>query len=201
VACDDTGPEGDVGTPSSEHAAVALPLRKAPAWIDRYCHEAADDLGYPVICPRRLPRPLTIISCEGPDPKSPRWTDHCFDYVLDVLFRGAPGYRGPFWTAPRTGHLAVWAIGPHSQFNRGGQLVGCPGGGRRAQPERLLGNSGFWWECPTSPAGANLNSGHVAFQWRAGGVVYGLSLHRISEVNRQFVRVLLEHADLVLPRL
>jgi hypothetical protein len=31
--------------------------------------------------------------------------------------------------------------------------------------------------------------------------VYGLSLHRISEVNRQFVRVLLEHVDLVAPRL
>lgn len=169
--------------------------------MDGYCHKAADDLGYAVLCPRGLPRLLDLIPCRGPAPEEELWGKYCFDYVLDVLFTGPPGYRGPFRTAPRTGHLALWAIGPDSDFYREGQLFGCPGGGDRAQPDRVAGHSGSWWECPATPAGANLNSGHVAFQWRAGRVVYGLSLHRISEINRQFVRVLLEHVDLVGPRL
>ena len=168
--------------------------------MDGYCHKAADVLGYPVVCPRRFPPPLTVIPCGGPDPEAERWTEHCHDYVLDVIFKGPPGYRGPFRAAPRTGHLALWAIGPGSDFYREGQLFGCPGGGGRGQPDRVAGHSGSWWECPATPAGANLNSGHVAFQWRAGRVYYGLSLHRISEVNRQFVRVLLQQVDLVEPR-
>lgn len=200
TACEEAEPTRQVALLSSERAVVATPLRKAPGWTNGYCHEAADDLGYPVICPRRLPRPLAIISCNGPDPKFPRWTENCFDYVLEDIFTGPPGYRGPFRTVRRTGHLAMWAIGPESDFYRDG-LLGCPGGGRRTRPDVVAGHSGFWWECPDSAAGANLNSGHVGFQWRADRVIYGLSLHRISEVNRQFVRVLLDHVDLVGPRL
>jgi hypothetical protein len=94
----------------------------------------------------------------------------------------------------------MWVIGPDSQFNRQGQLVGCPGGGEQGSPDRLVGHPGSWWECPDSPSGANLNSGHVAFQWRVGGVAYGLSLHGITEINRGLLRQLSGTVTLVGPR-
>jgi hypothetical protein len=163
-----------------------------------YCQTAADDLGYAVLCPRKLPRPLTIIPCSGPPPEKPRWGKYCFDYVLDVLFTGPPGYRGPFPANRRTGHLAIWTIGPGSDFFPDG-LLACPGGGITEEPGRLLGHAGSWWSCPTGN-GANLNSGHVAFQWTSRrDVVYGLSVHGVTQVNREIVGGLLRRVALVGP--
>jgi hypothetical protein len=40
----------------------------------------------------------------------------------------------------------------------------------------------------------------VAFQWRADRVIYGVSVHGVTEVNRQIVRELLGNLDLVGPQ-
>jgi hypothetical protein len=40
--------------------------------------------------------------------------------------------------------------------------------------------------CPHS-ASANLNSGHLAFQWTSDEIIYGLSVHGITEKNREIV--------------
>lgn len=164
-----------------------------------YCQAAADDLGYAVLCPRQLPRPLTIIPCSGPPPEEPLWGEHCFDYVLDVLFRGSPGYQGPDLDPDRrNGHLAIWTIGPDSDFYPDAELFACPAGGERRQPERLASHDGQWWTCPAGHT-ANLNSGHVAFQWQLGDVVYGVSVHGITNVSRRIVRAQTARLALVTP--
>jgi hypothetical protein len=173
----------------------SLQLERAPRWMNPYCRKAAADLGYAVLCPRRLPRTLDIIPCEGPAPEEELWGEYCFDYVLDILFTGPPGYRGPFAANRRVGHLAIWTIGPESDFYPDG-LFGCPGGGASGEQGRLLGNAGSWWTCPQ---GGNLNSGHVAFQWSANDVVYGVSVHGITAVNRGVVGELLGRVALVGP--
>jgi hypothetical protein len=124
-----------------------------------YCHKAADDLGYAVLCPRRLPRVLDIIPCRGPAPAEKLWGKYCFDYVLDSLFSGPPGYHGPFATNRRTGHLALWTIGPKSDFNPDG-LFACPGGGRREGPELVAGHSGYWWACYRNCSGERQQRPH-----------------------------------------
>ena len=102
-------------------------------WMDGYCRKAADDLGCAVLCPGRLPRVLDIISCRGPAPAEELWGKYCFDYVLDSLFSGPPGYHGPFATNRRTGHLAVWTIGTKNDFYPDG-LFACPSGGTTQRP-------------------------------------------------------------------
>jgi hypothetical protein len=175
----------------------SIRLSRAPKWMDGYCRKAADDLGYAVLCPRRLPRVLDIIPCRGPAPAEELWGKYCFDYVLDSLFSGPPGYHGPFATNRRTGHLAVWTIGPKNDFYPDG-LFACPGGGRRKGPELVAGHSGYWWACPETAA-ANVNSGHIAFQWSMGDVVLGASVHGITAQNRKLVRELLFQSELVGP--
>jgi hypothetical protein len=195
TACDDGSPmRGRAGT--SERTFVAgLRLDPVPKWMEGYCHKAADDLGYAVLCPVRLPSRYDLLPCRGPTPRNELWGKYCFDYVLDSVFKGPPDYHGPFAANRRTGHLALWTIAPSSDMYEGG-FFGCPGGGRRQESGRLRGHSGHWWACPSTRV-ADLNSGHVAFQWVAGGVIYGISVHGITKVNRRIVRELLDHVDLV----
>jgi hypothetical protein len=40
----------------------------------------------------------------------------------------------------------------------------------------------------------------VAFQWFATGVIYGVSVHGVNDVNRRIVRELLDYLDLVGPQ-
>jgi hypothetical protein len=75
-------------------------------------------------------------------------------------------------------------------------LFGCPEGGRRKESARLRGHAGHWLACPATRV-TDLNSGHVAFQWLADGLIYGLSVHGITEVNRKIVGELLDNLDLV----
>jgi hypothetical protein len=176
----------------------SIQLERAPRWMGPYCRKAAADLGYAVLCPRQLPHPIDIVPCRGPAPAEELWGEYCFDYALDVLFTGPPGYRGPFAPNRRTGHLAIWTIAPESDFYPDG-LYACPGGGTSEEPGRLLGRAGSWWTCPAGKS-ANLNSGHVAFQWTApNDVVYGLSVHGVSGVNRAIVGELLRRVALVGP--
>jgi hypothetical protein len=44
------------------------------------------------------------------------------------------------------------------------------------------------------------DSGHVAFQWTSDEIIYGLSVHGITEKNREIVRELAAQFDLVDPR-
>jgi hypothetical protein len=52
---------------------------------------------------------------------------------------------------------------------------------------------------PGRSGAANVNGGHIAFQWRVGSLIYGLSAHGMSEVNRRLVARVLDQADLVEP--
>ena len=92
--------------------ADSIPPNRAPKWMDAYCHKAADDLGYAVLCPRRLPRVLDIIPCRGPAPAEELWGKYCFDYVLDSLFSGPPGTTARL---PRTGAQVTWRFGRSGQ--------------------------------------------------------------------------------------
>jgi hypothetical protein len=198
TACEDRSPTKG-GTHKSIGTLVAdLRLEPVPRWMEGYCHKAADDLGYAVLCPMRLPSRYDLLPCRGPTPKNELWGKYCFDYVLDSVFKGPPGYHGPFAANRRAGHLAIWTIAPSSDMYQGG-LLGCPEGGLRKESARFRGHSGHWWACPATRV-ADLNSGHVAFQWFATGVVYGVSVHGINDVNRRIVRELLDHLDLVGPQ-
>ena len=101
---------------------------------------------------------------------------------------------------PRIGVQVTWRFGrsAKSDFYPEG-LFACPGGGRREGAELVAEHSGYWWACPETAA-ANVNSGHIAFQWSMGDVVLGASVHGITAQNRKLVRELLFQSELVGPR-
>jgi hypothetical protein len=117
-----------------------MQLEPAPRWMEGYCHKAADDLGYGVLCPVRLPSLYDIVPCKGPAPKEEPWGKYCLDYVLDSVSRGRRLPRPIQRYEPRAGHLAIWTIAPTSDMYQGG-LFGCPGGGLRKESARLRGHS------------------------------------------------------------
>src|SRR5262245_15604107 len=187
---------GSAGTTDTE-SVFGLRFGTAPAWMEAYCHKAADDLGYPVLCPRALPPLIDIVPCRGPAPAEVLWGKYCSDYVLDALFRGPPGYEG--FGVRTVGHLAIWTISTSSGMWHGG-FFGCPSTPIRGPFDDISGHKGLWWACPMTSAGANLNSGHVGFEWISADVVYGVSLHGITDVNRRIVRELVAgRLDLVGP--
>jgi hypothetical protein len=64
AACEDRSPPSAIPEdPIEATTAVDLRLEPAPKWMDSYCHKAADDLGYPVLCPVKLPPLFDIVPC------------------------------------------------------------------------------------------------------------------------------------------
>ena len=177
-------------------------LEPPPTWMNGYCTKAARVLGYSVLCPTELPHVRILFPCRGRAPGNELWDERdCHEYVLDGLFEGPPSYRGLLGRSTgrghRIGHFALWTIHEGDAFDTGG-LFGCPGGGRRRGAASLSGIDGSWWICPAGRS-ANLNSGHIAFQWRRGAIVYGVSVHGISATNRRLVESLVRAIRLVAP--
>ncbi len=44
-----------------------------------------------------------------------------------------------------------------------------------------------------------MNSGHVAFQWRDGDVIHGVSVHGTTDADKDIVRAVVDRLDLVGP--
>ena len=194
AGCGDAGAPGSAPVePPQGRPASGLRLEPAPRWIGRYCRKAADDLRHAVLCPRKLPPPVHVSPCRGPAPEEELWGRHCSVYVLDVLFEGPPGYRGPF--SGRTGHLALWSVASRGPTD--GRPFACPAGARREGAARLSGRYGSWWACPA--AGADLNSGHIAFHWRQDRALHGISTHGATDVDREIVRAVVDELELVSP--
>ena len=173
-----------------------IKLGPAPHWLKPYCLKAARSLGYAVLCPTRLPRRLkAILPCRSRAPRNELWGRDCYQYVLDGLFVGPPAYRGLFGRP--LGHFALWTTQEGGDFDTGG-LFACPGGGVHRGRAAPGGVTGTWWLCPAGRS-ANLNSGHLAFQWRRRGLIYGVSVHGNTVTNRRLVTSLLHGTRLVGP--
>jgi len=168
-------------------------LVSPPDWMNRYCLKAARSLGYAVLCPTKVPQRPDMTPCRGRAPKNELWDPRdCHQYVLDGLFTGPSSYRGPFGNS--VGHLALWTVRKGSDFDTSG-LFGCPGGGIRRGDATVAAFKGTWWFCPHRSA--NLQSGHIAFQWLRHGLKYGVSVHRNTATNRRLVESLVQSVRLV----
>lgn len=171
-------------------------LVAAPPWMKGYCRKAARDLGYSVLCPTKVPQQPDLVPCRGRAPKLELWDPKdCHQYVLDGLFTGPTAYRGPFGNS--VGHFALWTVRRGSDFDTPG-LFGCPTRSLRRGRATIQGIHGTWWYCPHRSA--NLNSGHIAFQWEHGGLKYGVSVHGDTATNRRLVEALLHELRLVEPQ-
>lgn len=148
------------------------------------CRRAARIARIPVPCPTLVPVPANSVGgCVG--------VGSCVGHGLFVLegsFNGPPGYAG---AEGRGGHL--WFFGALPSNAR---EIECCGGRRVAASVSVRGHRASWLEYPS---GSTLNSGHVLLEWRESGVVYAVSLHGHSLLNRQLDRILAGRLRMVVP--
>jgi hypothetical protein len=149
-----------------------------------YCRRAARTAGFRVPCPTLVPVPAgSVGGCVGLG----RCVGHGI-FVLEGSFNGPPGYVG---AEGRGGHLWFFA----AVANRVNQIQ-CCGGHRQEASFAVHGHRASWLEYPP---GSDLNSGHVLLEWRERGVVYAVSLHGHSELNRQLDALLARRVQLIAP--
>jgi hypothetical protein len=149
-----------------------------------YCRRAARIAGFPVPCPTLVPVPADSVGgCFG--------VQRCVGrgiFVLEGSFNGPPGYVG---TEGRGGHL--WFLA--AVANRASEIQCC--GGRKTQASfAVRSHRASWLEYSD---GSELNSGHVLLEWREHGVVYVVSLHGHSELNRRVDALLAKRVQMIGP--
>jgi hypothetical protein len=110
-------------------------------------------------------------------------------FVLEGNFNGPPGYVG---VEGRGGHLWFFA----ALALRAGAFL-CCGARKTSASFAVRGHRASWL---VYPSGSELNSGHVVLEWREGGIVYAVSLHGHSELNRRLDALLAERLQMVAPR-
>jgi hypothetical protein len=148
------------------------------------CRHAAQVAGMAVPCPTLVPVPADSVGgCVGVK----RCVRHGV-FILEGSFNGPRGYVG---VGGRGGHLLFLAAAAGKASE-----IECCGGVRTKASFAVLGQRASWLEYPS---GSELNSGHVALEWRKRGVVYLVSLHGHSELNRRLDKVLAKRVQLVTP--
>lgn len=106
--------------------------------------------------------------------------------MLEGNFVGPPGYAG---SGEGAGHL--WFLAFRATRSKLGE---CERPRRLRGRVVVVGTRARWLACPP---GSELNSGHVLLEWRLRGVVYAVSVHRVSPLNRRLAVVLARHVRLV----
>ena len=195
VACSGAEPVPSGVTAGSSRRVTGLEVRTASVWsgVERYCRLAATRTTLAIPCPTVAPvaaHPRSQwVMCHGRDnqlegPGCPRQM-----FVLEEHFNGGwdyAGIAGPHGPLP-VGHLAIWAV-----REKGADAQSCitP---RLLQTAKIGSFDGGWYACTTG----GLNAGHVAFVWKVGQVVYGVSLHRNSEVNRRLISTIVATLSII----
>jgi hypothetical protein len=152
--------------------------------LHSYCRRAARVAGFPVPCPTLVPVPANSVGgCAG--------LRRCVGrgiFVLEGNFNGPPGYVG---NEGRAGHL--WFLAAVASK---ASEIECCGSKRTAASSTVRGHPAAWLEYPR---GSELNSGHVVLEWRERGIVYAVSLHGRSELNRQLDALLAARIQMIAP--
>jgi hypothetical protein len=146
------------------------------------CRRAARIAGFAVPCPTLVPVPADSVGgCVGVGRCVRRGV-----FILEGNFNGPPGYVG---AGGRGGHLWFFGAVPSKASE-----VDCCGARRTEASFAVRGHRASWLEFPS---GSELNSGHVVLQWRERGVVYSVSLHGHSELNRRLDEILANRVRMV----
>jgi hypothetical protein len=167
-----------------------LTMVKPTSEVVRYCQAAADRLDWAILCPSLLPA-------------DPYFPDTCClqkgFFLIQEVFSGPPSYVGmpaADGSASPVGHLNIWSI-PRSTIDTAG--VGCTSNGGPGGTIEMNGAAALWTACPAGRDPPQ-DSGHILLQWSDGGIIYAVSVHTDTRVNRHLTLFIAEHLVLVEPR-
>jgi hypothetical protein len=119
-------------------------------------------------------------------------------FLIHEVFQGPPSYVGmpdAGGSASDIGHLNIWSI-PRERLDTAG--LGCAAKGRAMGIIDMKGAQAQWIACP---AGQNppVDSGHIMLQWSHSGIVYTVSVHTDTAMNRRLALFIAEHLVIVQP--
>ena len=169
-------------TPPHDIRVDDLYLVPSESKLRRYCRTLSTRADLPVPCPSVVPAPPdSVVDCGGAAPcASPG------RFVLEGNFFGPPGYVGSGEGAGHLWFLASTAAQRHQ--------IECSTPRDLGGRVEILGAAAHWLVCPP---GSELNSGHVLLEWRLHDVVYAVSVHGVSPLNRRLALVLARHVRMV----
>jgi hypothetical protein len=165
--------------PAGDVAVGPIFLTPPGPLLEVRCRDGARRTGFAIPCPGLLPSGgdlAGVYPARG-------------SFVLLWNFGGPRGYKGI--PTGSSNHLFVFALsGRVSQQDFGG----CPA-------QKLLARTtvrGHAAELLACAAGSeNMNAGHVVIRWRERGVVYEVSLHNPTNVNRRIAEAVASSVRLV----
>ena len=170
--------------PSKDVAVGPIYLVPAEPFLEIRCRHAAARVGFAVPCPGLLPSAGTVAGIY-PDKGS---------FVMEWDFGGPSGYKGI--PSGSSNHMFFMAARGELSPTGRNSFAGCPSQ-RELGRTPVRGHQGVVYACAS---GSDfMNSGHVLVRWREGGVVYEVSLHSPTAVNRTIAEkvaasIRLEHA-------
>jgi len=166
-----------------------LAMVKPTFRVQRYCQGAANRLDRAVHCPRLMPA----------DPIFPETC--CLAksiFLIQEVYQGPSSYGGMPDTDGSTsdvGHLNIWSI-PRGELDASG--LACTAHGRTDGTIEMMGHEAHWVTCPGT-GDPPQDSGHVILEWAEAGIVYAVSVHTDTPVNRRLALFLARHLVLVEP--
>jgi hypothetical protein len=186
---DPTPPVSSTPVVSAPANVGGLTMVKPTSEIQRYCQAAANRLDRAVPCPSLMPG-------------DPYFPDTCClarsIFLIQEVFQGPPSYVGMpdnDGSASDVGHLNIWSI-PSGRLDGAG--LGCTARGRTGGTTEVMGNQAQWVTCPDA-GDPPQDSGHVMLEWTESGIVYAVSVHTDTPVNRRLALFLAQHLVLVEP--
>jgi hypothetical protein len=181
---DDAAKAGFRRAPTPRHDIRIDELYLVPAQrgLRRYCRTLSARARLPVPCPTLVPAPNdSVVDCGGAAPCATPGR-----VVLEGNFVGPPGYVG---SGEGAGHLWFFASTSGQRY-----LIECSKPHDLAGRVDILGERAHWLACPP---GSELNSGHLLLEWRLHDLVYAVSVHGVSRLNRRLAVVLARHLRIV----
>jgi hypothetical protein len=171
-----------VPTPAGDVRIDDLYLVPPQHRLTRYCRMLSARAALPGPCPTLVPAPSdSVVGCGGAAPCATAGR-----FVLEGNFVGPPGYLG---SGEGAGHLWLLASTVAHRY-----LIECSRPHGLTGWVKVLGHMAHWLVC--SP-GSELNSGHVLLEWRVHDIVYAVSVHGVSRLNRRLAVVMARHLALI----
>jgi hypothetical protein len=95
------------------------------------------------------------------------------------------------------GALHLFIVGVKEDSRLAPFRSGCAGRESTESGPQLDGSATTWVQCPDDAGG--MNSGHVLLRWTKGNVIYAVSLHGHTGVNREVELAIARNIDYVSP--
>jgi hypothetical protein len=197
VACASAGPS----TPSGGVRVSGVLLVPAEPSLRESCLRAAAVGGFVVPCPRLIlehRRPVGE-SCPESDFNARAGGKDCLEDSA-VVSPSLPSRRDAFTYVQNDivldGGLHLFVVGVKEDSPLAALRSGCIGPESTEAGSPMDGAATTWVECPDS---GGMHAGHVLLRWTRGGVIYAVSLHGHTAINRQVELAIARSIEYVAP--